>query len=316
MNTQKKQNLIKDKKMLTNDFILMEYSRNMTIIENEYKRIKEQKAQRAAIAAQQKPSNNNMKRPTKTKNMSQVLQVPSRLLLEKRVEMLQNQHQLEDFGKLKLRQTQTDIPNTQNLPEILDLPQITPQISQDSSYSNLDALPRTIKAFSQGGGGEIQALASQLTKPIRSESMTVPSSYLDSARGNPKLPSHFADLDKAMEGTEGSQSGKREIDGSNTPKAGPNAGEKKKVIHRRIIYFNKQSNQIKEIPEENMVYLEAAYNEYENLKENYLFWLSETEAKLRGMREDEKKKWKADPKVPELIVNVPMDENVPEPEQD
>ncbi len=65
-----------------------------------------------------------------------------------------------------------------------------------------------------------------------------------------------------------------------------------------------------------MVYLEAAYNEYENLKENYLFWLSEVDAKLRGKREDEIKKWKADPKVPELIVNVPMDENVPEPEQD
>ncbi len=243
MTTQKKQNLMRDKKVLTNDFILMEYSRNMTIIENEYKRIKEQKTQRAAIAAQQKPTNNNnMKRPTKTKNLSQVMQVPSRLLLEKRVEMLQNQHQLEDFGKLKLRQTQTDIPNTQTLPEILDLHQINPQISQDPSYSNLDNLPRNIKAFSQGGGGEIQAMAAQLTKPIRSESMAVPSSYLDAAREDNKLPSHFADLDRAMEGTEGSQSGKREFDGSNTPKTGPSAGDKKKVIHRRIIYFNKQSN--------------------------------------------------------------------------
>jgi len=317
MNMQKRQNLNRDKKLLTNDFILMEYSRNMTIIENEHKRIKDQKSQRLAVElgkvnnSSNNNNNSNFKRPTKTKNLSQVMQVPQRLLLEHRVEMLQNQNL---FGKLPLRQTQTDIPNTQTLPEILDINQINPQFSKDvASNNDIDIQLPTIKSFSQGGDGEIQAIASQMTKPMRSESLNVPSSYMDYATGNNK-PSHFADLDRAMADNEGSMSSKRETDDVNTPKTGPT--DKKKVIHRRILYFNKQSNQIKEIPEQYMVYLEAAYSEYENLKENYLFWLSEVEQSLKGKREDEIRKFKADPKVPELIVNVPMDENVPEPEQD
>jgi len=47
-----------------------------------------------------------------------------------------------------------------------------------------------------------------------------------------------------------------------------------------------------------------------------LLWLAEVEERLRGKKEDEIKKWKADPKVPELIVKIPMDENVPEPDQE
>ena len=113
-------------------------------------------------------------------------------------------------------------------------------MAQDSSNNDLDMQLPTLKSFSQGGDGNIQAMASQISKPIRSESMNVPSSYMDYATGLNKA-GHFADLDKAMAENEGSLSSKRETDGNNTPKTGP-AGEKKKVIHRRIIYFNKQSN--------------------------------------------------------------------------
>jgi len=48
-----------------------------------------------------------------------------------------------------------------------------------------------------------------------------------------------------------------------------------KVIHRKFIYFDKKANRFNEIPKENMVYLEHAYNDFEKTKHSYLKWLNE-----------------------------------------
>ena len=73
---------------------------------------------------------------------------------------------------------------------------------------------------------------------------------------------------------------------------------------------------MKEIPEQSLVYLETAYKEFERAKEQYLIWLNQVEYSFKSMKEEEIKRFKADPIVPELFVGVPMDEVIPDPEQD
>ena len=57
-----------------------------------------------------------------------------------------------------------------------------------------------------------------------------------------------------------------------------------------------------------MVYLEHAYNDFEKTKHSYLKWLNELQHDMLRMNEEETKKAKADPKVPELVVQIPLDD--------
>jgi len=68
------------------------------------------------------------------------------------------------------------------------------------------------------------------------------------------------------------------------------------------------ANQLKEIPKEYAVYLEYAYKEYEQIKQQYVNWLNEYQQTLAKLPEEQAKKIKADPKVPELNVKIPMDD--------
>jgi len=66
---------------------------------------------------------------------------------------------------------------------------------------------------------------------------------------------------------------------------------------------------LKEIPKECAVYLEYAYKEYEQIKEQYVKWYGELQKTLASLPEEQAKKIKADPKVPELNVKIPLDED-------
>ena len=48
--------------------------------------------------------------------------------------------------------------------------------------------------------------------------------------------------------------------------------------------------------------------EYEALKEQYVKWYNEFQQVLAKLTEDQAKKLKADPKVPELYVKIPLDD--------
>lgn len=65
---------------------------------------------------------------------------------------------------------------------------------------------------------------------------------------------------------------------------------------------------MKEIPKEYIVYLEPAYKEYEAIKVQYLKWCNEFQQTLSKLPEEQAKRLKADPKVPELNVKIPLDD--------
>jgi len=67
-------------------------------------------------------------------------------------------------------------------------------------------------------------------------------------------------------------------------------------------------NNYDDIPKNQLVYLERAYHEFANIKENYLRWVEDINAQMEKMSPEDAKRFKADPKVPELSVKVPLDD--------
>jgi len=258
--------------------------------------------------------NSKLKKPTKTKNLSHVINVPQKLLqLEQVTTETKSKASINtkdtEFEKLPLRITQSEkkieFKNLETISAENSSGQINTSIDQqNASYwmVNPDKLDTTEQEL--------------IGRPVRRQSMCIESNFMRGAEDNKS--GHLEEINLMIDDRIKDESEQKPIKNKyiESPKLIEEKNDKKKVIHRRIIYFDKQSKQVKEIPEQFIVYLEAAYTEYESTKEQYLLWLAEVEERLKDKKEDEIKRWKADPKVPELLVKIPMDENVPEPDQD
>ena len=240
---QKRENYYKHKKLLINDFINMEYSRNITIIENAYKKFRQEKMQRAQATTASKAVYDQKKRPSKDTRRHPLLPEISELNLNKPIlppPDFDSGKKEEYFPKLRLKVSSSEKQEVDNLVDDFFEPQEKPIRKQsltagggDSSiwYINPDNLEVSIQ-------GPVNRMS-------RSESVNLtPKNELDADLYKPEELNtlNIQARKKYSEGPESmrSQSIRQSLPG--IPDEDKKSKEKRKVILRRLMYFDKQSN--------------------------------------------------------------------------
>lgn len=229
--------------MLINDFINMEYSRNITIIENAYKKFRQEKMQRAQAGTASKTVYDQKKRPSKDTRrhtlLPEISEFNKALLPPPDFDTGKKE---EYFPKLRLKVSSSEKQEVDNLVDDFFEPQEIPIRKQsltagggDSSiwYINPDNLELSIQ-------GPVNRMS-------RSESVNLtPKNELDADLYKPEELNtlNIQARKKYSEGPESmrSQSIRQSLPG--IPDEDKKSKDKRKVILRRLMYFDKQSNQI------------------------------------------------------------------------
>ena len=205
----------------------MEYSRNMTIIENGYKKLKEQKAQRAYVSLRRI---SKLKKPTKTKNLSHVINIPQNLL------------QMESVTTETKSKTSTNTKDT----EFEKLPLRISQSEKKIEFQNLDIISAGDSSDQQNASywmvnpDKLDLTLQEPMKPVRRQSMGFEPNFRRETEHESGNLEDFNLTDDNKNEEENLRNNKY-IDNARLIEEN---NDKKKVIHRRIIYFDKQSNDL------------------------------------------------------------------------
>jgi len=279
---QKRETLASTKKLLVNDFINMAYSRNMTIVENAYQKFSEEK----------KMQELQKRFKTKLKPLPKL-----RYASESNLTSFLKPGDLDDSNQNLIKNNGGATPSSSTLRQT----EVNSALPRANNYTDDDFTAPRKGTYDPKADPNCYILNPDKIESSKEDSILVRPTRSESVSFNPI---------KGILDDEGGAKVKANLQANNSkvPEGKyEKTTEKKKVILRRFMYFDKSTNDFKEIPKEYIVYLQTAYQEFEKTKEQYLKWLNPDNNcnAIVGVIQPAPTQLK----VPELIVKIPLDDN-------